>query len=127
MSLAFLGIRGSSIAVRTSKDTWSRMAGLGSSSIRITDGWDTSVGADMLGPRIGSRSVQVRAGARWRTLPFGTATSSVSEKSYSLGAGTSFARGRASLDFAAIRAMREAGAGLSETANTLSFGITVRP
>ena len=127
MSLAFLGIRGSSIAVRTSKDTWSRMAGLGSSSIRITDAWDTSVGADMLGPRIGPRTVQFRAGARWRTLPFGTATSSVSEKSYSLGAGTSFARGRASLDFAGIRSMRDAGAGFSETANTLSFGITVRP
>jgi hypothetical protein len=127
MSLAYLGIRGSSIAVRTSKDTWSRMAGLGSASVRITDGWDTSVGADMLGPRIGPRAVQMRLGARWRTLPFGTATTSVSEKSYSLGAGTSFARGRASLDFAGIRAMRDAGAGLSETANTLSFGITVRP
>ncbi|CAN5362367.1 hypothetical protein BH09GEM1_BH09GEM1_31060 [soil metagenome] len=127
MSVAFLGIRGSSIAVRTSKDTWSRMAGLGSASVRITDGWDTSVGADMLGPRVGQRAVQFRAGARWRTLPFGTATSSVSEKSYSLGAGTSFARGRASMDFAGIRATRDAGAGVSETANTLSIGITVRP
>src|SRR4051812_18817446 len=69
MSVAFLGIRGSSLAVRTSKDTWSRMAGLGSSSIRISDAWDTSVGADMLGPRVGARSIQLRAGARWRTLP----------------------------------------------------------
>ena len=127
MSLAFLGIRGSSIAVRTSRDTWSRMAGLGSSSVRITDGWDTSVGADMLGPRVGSRAVQFRAGARWRTLPFGTPTSSVSEKSYSVGAGTSFARGRATLDVAGIRAMRDAGVGLSEMANTLSVGVTVRP
>jgi hypothetical protein len=127
MSVAFLGIRGSSIAVRTSKDTWSRMAGLGSSSIRITDGWDTSVGADMLGPRIGARSVQFRAGARWRTLPFGTPTSSVAEKSYSVGAGTSFSRGRASLDLAGVRALRDAGPGVSETANTLSVGITVRP
>jgi hypothetical protein len=127
MSLAFLGIRGSSLAVRTSKDTWSRMAGLGSSNVRITDGWDTSVGADMLGPRVGARSVQFRAGARWRTLPFGTSTSSVSEKSYSLGAGTSFARGRATLDLAGIRAMREAGAGFSETANTVSVCVTVRP
>ena len=127
MSLAFLGIPGSSIAVRTSKDTWSRMAGLGSASIRITDAWDTSVGADILGPRLGSRPLQLRAGARWRTLPFGTATSSVSEKSYSLGTGTSFARGRASLDFAGVRSMRDAGAGMSETANTLSVGVTVRP
>ena len=127
MSLAFLGIRGSSIAVRTSKDTWSRMAGLGSSSVRIADGWDTSVGADMLGPRIGARSVQLRAGARWRTLPVGTTPSDVSEQSYSLGAGTSFARGRAALDIAGVRAMREASGGVSETGNTLSVGITVRP
>ena len=127
LSLAFLGIRGSSLAVRTGKDTWSRLAGLGSASVRITDGWDTSVGADMLGPRLGSASVQLRAGARWRTLPFGTPTSSVTEKSYSIGAGTSFARGHASLDLAGIRAVRDAGAGASETANTISVGITVRP
>jgi len=127
MSVAYLGIRGSSIAVRTSKDTWSRMAGLGSSGVRITDGWDSSVGADMLGPRVASHSFQLRAGARWRTLPFGTPTSSVSEKSYSIGTGTSFSRGRASLDFAGIRATRDAGAGLSETASTLSVGVTVRP
>ena len=50
--------------------------------------------------------IQLRAGARWRTLPFGTSTSSVSEKSYSLGAGTLLARGRAALDVAGIRATR---------------------
>ena len=127
LSVAFVGIRGSTIALRTAKDTWSRLAGLGSASIRITDGWDTSVGADMLGPRFGAGALQLRAGARWRTLPFGTPTSSVTEKSYSVGAGTSFARGHASLDLAGIRAVRDAGAGASETANTISVGITVRP
>ena len=127
VSAAFLGIRGSSIAVRTAKDSWSRMAGLGSAGLRITDRWDTSVGADMLGPRFGDRSLQLRAGARWRTLPFGTSTSSVSEKSYSLGAGTQFSRGRAALDVAGIRSTREAGTNLSESAFTLSVGITVRP
>jgi len=127
MSVAFLGIRGSSIAVRTAKDSWSRMAGLGSPGLRITDGWDTSVGTDMLGPRFGEQSIQFRGGARWRTLPFGTSTSSVSEKSYSLGAGTLLARGRAALDVAGIRSTRAAGPNLSETAFTLSIGVTVRP
>lgn len=127
VSAAYLGIRGSSIAVRTAKDSWASLATLGSSSLRITEAWDTSVGADMLGPRLGERSLQLRAGARWRTLPFGTSTSSVSERSYSLGAGTLFARGRAALDVTGIRATREAGANLSETAFTLSVGITVRP
>jgi hypothetical protein len=127
VSAAYLGIRGSSIAVRTAKDSWTSLASLGSSSLRITDAWDTSVGADMLGPRLGASALQLRAGARWRTLPFGTSTSSVSEKSYSLGAGTQLARGRAALDVTGIRAMREAGANLSETAFTLSVGVTVRP
>ena len=127
ISAAYLGIRGSSIAVRTAKDSWASLATLGSSSLRITEAWDTSVGADMLGPRLGERSLQLRAGARWRTLPFGTSTSSVSERSYSLGAGTLLARGRAALDVTGIRATREAGANLSETAFTLSVGITVRP
>ena len=126
-SVAFLGIRGSSIAVRTAKDSWSRMAALGSARLRITDGWDTSVGADMLGPRFGDRSISFRGGARWRTLPFGTSASSVSETSYSIGAGTLLARGRAALDMAGIRSTRSAGSNLSETALTLSVGVTVRP
>jgi hypothetical protein len=127
MSIAFLGIRGSSIAVRTAKDSWSRMTGLGSAGLRITDGWDTGVGADLLGPRFGDQNIQLRGGARWRTLPFGTSTSSVSEKSYSLGAGTPLARGRATLDVTGIRSTREAGPNLSETALTLSIGVSVRP
>ena len=127
VSAAYLGIRGSSIAVRTAKDSWTSLASLGSSSLRISEAWDTSVGADMLGPKFGASALQLRAGARWRTLPFGTSTSSVSEKSYSLGAGTQLARGRAALDITGIRAMREAGANLSETAFTLSVGVTVRP
>ena len=126
-SIAYLGIRGSSIALRTAKDSWSRLAGLGSAGLRITDSWDTSIGADMLGPRFGERSLQLRGGARWRTLPFGTSTASVSEKSYSLGAGTLLSRGRAALDVTGIRSTREAGPNLSETAFTLSVGVTVRP
>ena len=126
-SIAYLGVRGSSIAIRTAKDSWTRMRGLGSTNLRITDNWDTSVGADMLGPRFGERSIQLRGGARWRTLPFGTSTTSVSETSYSLGAGTSFARGKAALDIAGIRALRTAGPNLSESAYTLSVGVTERP
>ena len=126
-SVAYLGIRGSSIAVRTAKDSWSRMQSLGSPNLHITDGWDTSLGADMLGPRIGERNLQLRAGARRRTLPFGTSVTSVSETSYSLGAGTSFSRGRSSVDVAGIRTLRAAGPNLSESAFTLSIGLTVRP
>ena len=127
-SAAFLGIKGTTIAVRSAKDTWSNMQSLGSSNLRISDRWDTSVGADVLGPRFAGNPVQLRAGARWRTLPFGLPTSFVDENSYSIGAGTFLARGRAAIDVAGIRATRSAGlANISESAWTLSVGVTVRP
>lgn len=129
-SVAFVGIRGTTIAARTSKDTWSRMRGLGSPTLPISDDWDTSVGADVLGPRWGQRSIQLRAGARWRTLPFGLATSAVKEKSASFGFGTQFARGRIALDLTGIRALRDpvsSAIDLHEKAWTISAGLTVRP
>jgi len=129
-SAAFVGIPGTTVAVRTSKDTWTRMRGLGSSTLPINEGWDTSVGADILGPRFGTRSLQIRAGGRWRTLPFGLPTSAISEKTANLGLGTTFSRGRIGLDVTGIRAFREPVSGssdLRETAWTISAGLTVRP
>ena len=138
LSAAYLGIRGTSIAVRAAREEWSDMRGLGSAALPISDAWDTSIGADVLGPRFAGRSLQLRAGARWRTLPFGVRptlpgggfgpSSSVRERSYSFGAGTLLARGRAALDFAGIRATRRASsASAEENAWTLSVGVTVRP
>ena len=115
------------MALAPRRDRVTRRATLGASSLRITDAWDTRGGADMLGPRLAASALQLRGGARWRTLPFGTSTSSVSEKSYSLGAGTQLARGRAALDVTGIRATREAGSNISETAFTLVVGVPVRP
>jgi len=130
ISAAFLGIKGTSIAARTSKDTWSNMRGLGSAALPISDAWDTSVGADVLGPHIGGRNYQLRLGGRWRTLPFGLPTSEVKEKSLSFGLGTALSRGRIGLDLAGIRSMRDpvsSAIDLHERAWTVSVGVTVRP
>jgi hypothetical protein len=138
LSAAYVGIRGTVFAVRSAKNTWSNMSGLGSPGLPISDGWDSSVGADVLGPRVAGQPIQLRAGARWRTLPFGVEpiltnltlgpSSMVSENSYSVGAGTLLARGRAALDIAAIHATRRASTtDVQENAWTLSVGITVRP
>jgi hypothetical protein len=138
LSAAYLGIRGTSIAIRSAKEQWTDLRGLGSAGLPISEAWDTSVGADVLGPRFAGRSLQLRAGARWRTLPFDARpilstggfgpSAKVSEKSYSVGAGTLLARGRAALDLAAIRATRSSAAtAVEESAWTLSFGVTVRP
>ena len=138
LSAAYLGIRGTSIAIRSAKEQWTDLRGLGSAGLPISEAWDTSIGADVLGPRFAGRSLQLRAGARWRTLPFDARpilstggfgpSAKVSEKSYSLGAGALLARGRAALDLAAIRATRSSAAtAVEESAWTLSFGVTVRP
>lgn len=127
LTAAFLGLRGSAIGVRTARETWTNMAPLGSSSLRVRDTWDTSIGADVLGPRFGDRGVQIRGGVRWRSLPFAAAGQDVDERSVSLGAGTTFARGRAAIDVTGIRATREAALGVRESAFTLSVGVAVRP
>jgi hypothetical protein len=130
MSAAFIGIKGTMLSVRTQRNDWTRMDGLGSDTLPITNNWDTSVGADVLGPHLGSHTVQVRAGARWRTLPFGLSNSEIKEKTYNAGLGTLLAQGRLGVDFAAIRSIRTPvsdAVPFRESAWTMSFGVTVRP
>jgi hypothetical protein len=137
VTVAYLGIANSAIALRTSYDRWSSLEGLGRPGLPAVDAWDTSVGADIAGPRIAAeRTLMLRAGFRWRTLPFavtpvdgGTAGEprKVRERSFSAGAGTTLARGRASVDVGVIRAARDAGLSVDERAWILSIGLSVRP
>jgi hypothetical protein len=130
MSAAFIGIKGTMLAARTSRQSWTRMEGLGSDSLPITNAWDTSVGADVLGPRFGDHVLQIRAGGRWRTLPFGLVNSEIKENTYNMGLGTQLAGGRLGVDFAAIRSIRtpvNEAVPFRESAWTMSFGVTVRP
>jgi hypothetical protein len=127
VSLAYTGITNSAISIRTSKDTWSRLNGLGTPGLVAVDAWDTSIGADLQGPKIGSQFLALRGGYRWRTLPFQAAGQNVTEKSFSGGLGTSFASGHVLTDLAVIRATRNANVDAQEHAWTLSFGVAVRP
>jgi hypothetical protein len=126
-SLTYTGLAGSFFSVRTAHDNWSALGGLGSATLKGVDGWDTSVGADVSGPRIGSRPLFVRGGFRDRTLPFTADGNNVTEKSVSAGLGTLFANGRVLSDLAVIRATRSAGLSASEKAWTISIGLSVRP
>jgi hypothetical protein len=130
LSAAFIGIKGTMLAVRTQRNDWTRMEGLGSDTLPITNSWDTSVGADVLGPHVGSHVLQVRAGGRWRTLPFGLSNSEIKEKTFNAGLGTLLAGGRLGVDVAGIRAIRtpvSSSVPFRESAWTMSFGVTVRP
>ena len=126
-SIAYTGIPNSSIAIRTSHDNWSSLGGLGSPNVVGVDAWDTSIGADVAGPRLANRIIFLRAGFRDRTLPFEADDAQVRERSVTAGLGTTFANGRILTDLAVIRASRTVSIPASEKAWTLSFGLTVRP
>jgi hypothetical protein len=126
-SLAYTGIPNSSIAVRVARDNWSALGSLGSPGFRAVDGWDNSIGADMAGPRMLGRTVFLRGGFRYRTLPFQADGNTVTEKGVTGGLGTTFANQRVLADIALIRAIRTASLPANEKAWTISIGLSVRP
>lgn len=126
-SIAFVGIANSTFAVRTSHDNWSSLGSLGAPGLKGVDSWDTSVGAEIAGPKFQDRLVFLRGGFRTRTLPFQAAGSNVKENSFTGGLGTTLAQGRVITDLAVIHANRSSDLGASERAWTISVGISVRP
>jgi hypothetical protein len=126
-SVTYTGIANSYISARTSHDNWSVLGSLGNPGLQGVDGWDTSVGADIAGPKLGSRPLFLRAGFRDRTLPFTANATTVTEKSVSAGLGTLFASGRVLSDLAVIHASRSADVNASESAWTISIGLSIRP
>ena len=140
-SVTFEGIPGAVFSARVAHDAWSSLGSMSSSGIKAYDGWDTSFGVEASGPRLMSRIITVRAGARFRTLPFGyqaqctlpvppgsTCANSekVSETSFAAGLGVPLSRDRAGLDLSIQRAARSA-ADIKERGFILSFGLRVSP
>lgn len=126
-SLTFEGITGATISARVAHDAWSSLSSLSFSGIQAFDGWDSGVGIEATGPRLMQRIITVRAGARFRTLPFGVNGEKVSETSFAAGFGAPLTRERASFDFAIQRASRSAGSDIKERGFILSFGLRVSP
>jgi len=126
ISAQYLGIKGTTFAVRVATDQWSRLKGL-SPTLIVHEGWDMGVGADILGPRFGGGSAGLRLGMRWRTLPFSAGATATEERTSSIGFGLPLASQRAELSIGALRAIRSGPAGLSEKAWTISTGFSVRP
>lgn len=126
-SVIFAGITGATISARVAHDAWSSLSSLSSASTKAFDGWDTGVGVEATGPRILQRIVILRAGARFRTLPFGFNGEEVSETSFMAGFGVPLTRNRASLDFSIQRASRTTTADVNERGLILSFGLRVSP
>jgi hypothetical protein len=125
--LAFNGFSGTTLAFRTAYDRWSALGNMDSASGAATNSWDSSVGAEFTGPRLGALPLSLRVGTRFRDLPFPADGHRVRETSFSGGLGLSLAQGHALFDIAGVHATRNAGIGISERAWTLSMGFTVRP
>jgi len=128
-SLAYIGAAGSEVAIRTALDKWSSLNGLNRGSSHAVDAWDTSIGADIAGPHLGSQPLMLRLGGRWRTLPYeaGPNNNKVKEQSLNAGVGTTFAGGRVLTDVTLAHARRDANLGITERAWTLSIGLGIRP
>lgn len=126
-SVTYDGISGASFAARVAHDAWSSLGDLSTTHIQAFDAWDTSVGAEVTGPRLLQRIIVVRAGARFRTLPFASNGEKVSERSFTAGLGVPLTRDRAAFDFAIQRAARSTPGSIKETGYILSFGLRVSP
>ncbi|HEX9605741.1 MAG TPA: hypothetical protein VF962_00785 [Gemmatimonadaceae bacterium] len=126
-SVTFEGIPGATVSARVAHDNWSSLNSFSSSGIQAFDGWDTGAGLEASGPRILQRIITLRAGARFRTLPFGLNGQKVSEKSFAAGFGAPLTRDRASLDVAIQRASRSASSDIKERGFILSIGLRVSP
>jgi len=126
-SVTYTGIPGASIAARVAHDSWSSLGSLSSSNTQAFDGWDTGAGIEATGPRIFQRVITLRAGGRFRTLPFGFNGEKVSETSFMAGFGAPLARNRASLDFSIQRANRTTAGDVDERGIILSIGLRVSP
>ena len=126
VSVGYLGIRGTTLAVRVAKDKWSNLKGM-APTLNIHEGLDIGVGGDMTGPSFGANAITFRAGGRWRTLPFSATPTAVKEQTWSGGFGIPIARGDVQLNLGVLRASRTGDAGSSEKAWTFSTGFAIRP
>lgn len=127
LGLVYTGFAGSAIAFRTAYQSWSRFGAMDSASGAAMNSWDTSFGVEFNGPRLGELPILLRAGTRWRNLPFPAEGHQVHESSLSAGLGFTLAQGHANFDLAMVRAARSAGIGIRETAWTMNAGLTIRP
>ena len=127
-AVVFDGIPGTTLTARLNWEQWSSLDGLVSSSVKTFDATEYSAGADVAGPRLVGRALQLRIGARRRSLPFSAAGARVDETAWAGGFGFPLAGDRATMDVGAQRASRSAsGVGASERAWTIGVGFTVRP
>ena len=125
VSVLYLGINGTSLGVRAAKDR-RRSRRAARHLAERPRGLGPGRGPDVTGPHSRVHLCGLRAGARWRTLPFSPTSTPVKERTVSAGLGLPMAAGRVELHLGVLRASRTT-TNASETAWTISTGFAVRP
>jgi hypothetical protein len=119
---------GVTVATTFTHDNWSVAApdlvALGQAPSR--DVWSVGVGAEVALVKLFGQVTPLRAGYRWRQLPFPVGTDALSETAFSAGLSFTLAGGRANLDLGMEGGSRTAGA-LKESFTTLLVGISIFP
>ena len=130
VSLAYIGIRGTTIAARTSKETWTEMRGLGSPTLPINDTWDYERRRRRARSSIGAARDPGACGCALAHAPVRTATSEITRRPRRSGSAPCSLAAASRSTSTGIRAIREpvsSDSELRETAWTLSTGLTIRP
>lgn len=132
LGIAYAGIPGATVSAQLARDRWSALDGLGTEAAKGVDAWDAGGGIEATGPRVLERTLLVRLGGRYRTLPFLAGGSEVREIALAGGFGAQFSRNRAAFDVTLQHAWRSAASSptvgsVKERAFILSVGLRVRP
>ncbi len=90
------------------------------------DVWSVGVGAEVTLLKLFGEVTPLRAGYRWRQLPFPVGTAALSERAVSGGLSFALAGGRANVDFSVEGGSRTAGA-LTESFTTMLVGLSIFP
>jgi long-subunit fatty acid transport protein len=130
--VVFVPVNGLGVAVSADYQTWSRaaadLAAAGQPGTHSV--WSIAAGAEVTAVHWRGETLPIRAGYRWRQLPFGVGTASatvpLSEHAVSAGIGLLLAGGRATFDIGGETGSRSAGTA-SERFTTAFVGLTVRP
>ncbi|MBI3792545.1 MAG: hypothetical protein HY275_16915 [Gemmatimonadetes bacterium] len=106
---------------------WSAMSSMLQDPRGTQDAWDVAAGIESNGPITFGLPTVWRAGLSSRALPFGVGPQGVREGNVAAGISFFLSQGRSIVDFALIRAQRSAAGGLSESAWTMSVGLSILP
>jgi hypothetical protein len=90
------------------------------------DTWTLGAGVEIPRVTLIKLRTPLRAGYRFRQLPFLSLGQAVDERAWSVGWGFNFSQDRATVDFAVDKGDRTAGT-TTETFKTLFVGLTIRP